>query len=51
MELLRVSRDVWGREVIAGVSWDLLPLAIAVGAIVILAHAAYRYLRRRRGGS
>jgi len=45
MELVRVSRDAWGQEVLEGISWDLLPVAIGIGVIVIIAHAIYRLVR------
>jgi hypothetical protein len=47
MEILRTGHDIWGRTVLEGVSWDLLWLAIVIGAAVILGHALWR---RRRGG-
>jgi hypothetical protein len=42
MEWLRVGRDVWGRETIQGLSWDLLPVFFFAGVVIVLAHAAYR---------
>ena len=47
MEILRVGHDAWGRLVFQGVSWDLLPIAAGVGALVIAGHALYRLIRRR----
>ncbi|MFO7285452.1 MAG: hypothetical protein C0P79_001250 [Gammaproteobacteria bacterium] len=50
MELVRVSRDVYGREVLEGISWDLLPVFFWAGIAFICAHALYRWLlapRRR----
>jgi hypothetical protein len=44
VELLRVSRDVYGREVLQGMSWDLLWVFIGVGCVVIAGHALYRLL-------
>lgn len=53
MELLRYGHDAWGRELINGVSWDLLGLAVGAGAVVIIGHAIYRLIsgasRRNRG--
>jgi len=46
MELLRMGHDAWGRLVLQGISWDLLPVAAAIGAIVILGHLVYRRIRR-----
>lgn len=48
MEILRVSRDVYGREVLQGVSWDLLPVFFFAGLALIVGHAAYRALVARR---
>lgn len=42
MELLRVSRDVYGREVLQGMSWDLIWVFFALGCALILGHALYR---------
>lgn len=49
MELFRVSRDVWGQQVLEGVSWDLLPIAVAIGAAVIIGHALYKLISGKRG--
>jgi hypothetical protein len=46
MEIFRTGNDIWGRPVLEGVSWDLLWVAVIVGALVILGHALYRALRR-----
>jgi hypothetical protein len=43
MELFRVSRDVYGREVLQGMSWDLLWVFVGAGCVFIVAHALYRY--------
>jgi hypothetical protein len=48
MELVRVSTDVWGRQVLEGISWDLLPVAVGIGALVIVCHQVYRLVRRNR---
>jgi len=40
-DLLRVSRDVYGREVLEGMSWDLIPVFFGLGLAVILGHAIY----------
>ncbi len=44
MELVRVSRDVYGREVVQGMSWDLIWIFFAAGIAFIGAHALYRWL-------
>ena len=39
-EIVRYKRDVWGEEVILGVSWDLLwVVAVAVLVLLVAAHA------------
>lgn len=43
-----MSHDVWGREVLGGISWDLLGVAVGVGAAVIVIHAIFRAVRGRR---
>jgi len=48
VEFVRISRDAWGQEVLEGISWDLLPVAFAIGAIVIVGHAIYRLFKRSR---
>ena len=42
MEFLRVSRDVYGREVLQGVSWDLIWVFFGAGLVLICVHAVYR---------
>lgn len=44
MELFRVSRDIYGREVLQGMSWDLLWVFIGIGVALIVVHAVYRLL-------
>ena len=51
MELFRVSRDVWGQEVLQGMSWDLIPVFFGAGAVMILCHLLYRWLLAPRGQS
>jgi hypothetical protein len=43
MEVFRVSRDVWGQEVVQGLSWDLLPLFFYAGAALVVLHVVYRW--------
>ena len=44
MELFRVSRDVYGREVLQGVSWDLFWIFLAAGLVIVISHAVFRAL-------
>ena len=46
MEIARYREDVWGREVLLGVSWDLLWLVIAATFLVIMVHAAIMLARK-----
>jgi len=48
MDFVRVSSDAWGRQVLEGISWDLLPVAVALGALVVVGHAIWRFARRTR---
>ncbi|MEQ9023478.1 MAG: cytochrome b/b6 domain-containing protein, partial [Pseudomonadales bacterium] len=38
-EIVRYKRDVWGEEVILGVSWDLLYVVFMAIVILLVAHA------------
>ena len=49
MEMLRVGHDAWGREIVEGVSWDLLPVAVGVALVVIVGHFIFSRVRRKRG--
>jgi hypothetical protein len=46
MELFRYTRDVYGQETLAGVSWDLLPYFAGAAAAFIILHALVMLLRR-----
>lgn len=41
MELLRVSRNAWGQEVLLGVSWDLLWVFFGAAVALIVIHMLY----------
>jgi hypothetical protein len=45
MELVRVSRNVYGQEVLEGASWDLLPWFAGVAIAIALGHALYVAVR------
>jgi hypothetical protein len=51
MELLRVSRDVYGREVLQGASWDLFWVFLGAGVVFVVAHALYRWLLAPKPGA
>jgi formate dehydrogenase subunit gamma len=44
VDLLRISRDAYGREVLQGISWDLLWVFVGAGLALIVVHALYRAL-------
>jgi hypothetical protein len=52
VELFRVTRDVYGREVLQGMSWDLIAVFFGLGLTFIVVHAAYRWflVRARESG-
>ena len=47
MDIATYRNDVWGQEVLGGVSWDLLWLAIVVPLIAIALHAVYEATQKR----
>lgn len=47
MDFLRYGHDSFGAEVVNGVSWDLLPVAIGVAVLVIVVHLFYRTFIKR----
>lgn len=50
MEILRYGRDVYGRETLEGVSWDLIGLFATLGLAVIVVHLVYRRFFAPRSG-
>lgn len=44
MNLLRTDTNAWGQEVLLGVSWDLLPLFVGAGVLIIVLHVLYKAL-------
>jgi len=48
MEWLRWERNPWGQEILIGLSWDLVWVAVGAGALLVVAHAIV-YLWRWRG--
>jgi hypothetical protein len=49
MQLVRTTANAWGDTALEGMSWDLLPVAFGLGVLVIVAHLAWRAIRRSRG--
>ncbi len=54
MSIFRMGHDEWGRQLVNGLSWNLLPVAFWAGVAVIMGHLVVRTLaarrRRRREG-
>ena len=48
MEIFRTTRSAWGQETLEGISWELLPVAFAVGAAIIIGHLVWRARRDKR---
>lgn len=48
MDIAAYRQDVWGQEVLRGVSWDLLWLVIVVAFVVIALHAIYEAMQKRK---
>ena len=51
MEWFRWERNPWGQEILIGLSWDLIWVAVAAGALLIVAHALLYYWRWRGAGT
>lgn len=47
MEVFRVSKNVWGQEVLLGMSWDLLWVPVAAAFAWIAVHRLLRLAARR----
>jgi hypothetical protein len=48
MDILRVSHNAWGQEVLEGVSFDLLYVFAGGALAVIVIHMLYMWLRPPR---
>jgi len=47
MEIATYKNDAWGREVLLGVSWELLWLVIVAAFVIIALHAVYAAMQKR----
>ena len=47
MEVFRFSKNVWGQEMLVGMSWDLLWVPVAAAFACIAAHQLLRLALRR----
>ena len=48
LELLRFTRNVWGQEMLLGVSWDLMWVPVAAAVAFIVLHQIIRYVKSKR---
>jgi len=42
MELVRVTNNAWGQEVLVGISWDLAWVFLGAAALFVVLHALYK---------
>ena len=47
MEVFRFSKNVWGQEMLLGMSWDLLWVPVAAALACIAGHQVLRLILRR----
>lgn len=48
MAVLRYTKDVFGQQMLVGVSWDMLWIPVALAGAVIAVHLVLRARRRTR---
>lgn len=48
MEILRYSSNAWGQQVLEGMSWDLIPVFVGIGLVVMIGHALYMHFVSRQ---
>jgi hypothetical protein len=44
-DLFRIGHDVYGQRVLEGISWNLVPYAVGIAAVVIVGHLVWRLIR------
>jgi cytochrome b subunit of formate dehydrogenase len=47
VDIATYKNDVWGREVLLGVSWDLLWLVCVVALVIVAVHAVYMAMQQK----
>lgn len=47
-EFLRFTKNVWGQEMLLGVSWDLMWVPVAAAAAFIVLHQIIRFIKSKR---
>lgn len=48
IELLRVSKNIWGQKMLIGVSWDLLWVPVAAAVAFIVIHQIFKRVKSKR---
>jgi hypothetical protein len=46
MEVLRTAANPWGQEVLIGIGWGLMWVAVVAGALFIVGHMVWRRSHR-----
>ncbi|MDT8397830.1 MAG: hypothetical protein RQ899_04370 [Pseudomonadales bacterium] len=46
MDIFRYSRNVYGQQVLEGISWDLLWVFAGASALIIVGHLLYKLVRK-----
>jgi|TARA_B110000438_G_scaffold154788_1_gene148645 formate dehydrogenase subunit gamma len=48
MELFRYSRDVYGQQILEGVSWDLFYIVVGLAAVAIVGHLIFKVVTDKK---
>ena len=48
MELFRYSSDVYGQQILEGVSWDLFYIVVGLAAVAILGHLIFKLVSGKK---
>ena len=48
MDLFRYSSNAWGQTTLEGASWEWLPVFFGIGLVVIVGHAVYMAITKRK---
>lgn len=51
MEILRSGQNPWGQDILLGIGWDLVWLAVAASALFVVAHVAFMWTRAEGAGT
>jgi cytochrome b subunit of formate dehydrogenase len=47
MEILRTGQNPWGQDVLLGIGWNLVWVAVVASAVFVLGHVAFMMMRRK----